>query len=94
MSIQAESFEHMSQGQRVDAALEMAAKKFNCQPWELQWSSWLHTFGSTSGPRGGLAGQAFTTFRVFGFTAPDGTSKQYCAGIWQDWDMACGGWGA
>jgi len=55
----------------------------------IQWWSWPEVFPSTSGPGGGIGGQAMTTFQVFGFRCDhhrDGLL--YCGGHWRLWRRA------
>lgn len=71
--------------QVFEAPIMEAATKLGCQPHEVDWWSWPEVFGSTSGPRNGIGGQALTTFQVFGFEGPDGKQILCCAGIWKLW---------
>lgn len=91
-----DSFEHQTQGERLDAIMKEAAVKLGCQVSDLRWQSWIHSFGTTAGPRKGtIAGQAFTQFQVYGFefNAPDGLmTTKYCAGQWAPWDGKLKGW--
>lgn len=59
-----------------------AADKLGGEVW--QWYSWPEVFGSTSGPRGGIGGQAMTTFQVYGFIGHD-DALMYCGGVWRRW---------
>ena len=60
---------------------------------EVTWYSWPCAFPSTSGPRGGIGGQAITTFQVFGFEGgPEMKRIKYCGGIWRPWDGVPNGW--
>lgn len=52
---------------------------------------WLHSFPSTTGPRGGLGGMSFTTFQVVGFAFGDNRVK-WCADVWRKWDGTPQGW--
>lgn len=52
------------------------------------FTTWLHTFSSTSGPHSGaLAACRMTSFRVYGL----GETK-YCDGVTKSWDGTTGGW--
>ena len=53
----------------VDDLIAFVADKAGCSVDEVTWYSWPQVFGSTSGPRGGISGQAVTTFQVYAFTA-------------------------
>jgi hypothetical protein len=85
--------ESMTEGEKLNYHLWLAAEKLGCSAYIIRWQSWLHSFGTTSGPRGGIAGQAFTTFRVYGFENTEtGLMVKYCAGIWKEWDGRSEGW--
>lgn len=62
-----------------------AAELLECNHEEMHWWSWPQVFGSTAGPRGGIAGQTMTTFQVFGFS-DDVKAVKYCGGVWKKWD--------
>lgn len=86
-------FENMTEGDKLVAHLKLAAEKLGCREWDIRWESWLHSFGTTAGPRKGIAGQAFTPFRVYGFeNMENGEKIKYCAGIWAAWDGRTEGW--
>lgn len=73
----------------VDELLLFIAEKAGCSTKEVTWYSWPQAFGSTSGPRGGISGQAVTTFQVYAFTAHgknESVRAKYCHGIWRHWD--------
>lgn len=69
----------------LQALLIEAARLLGCSVDELEWWSWPQVFGSTSGPRGGIGGQAMTAFQVFGFS-DGGNAVKYCGGVWRKWD--------
>jgi len=69
-----------------DTAAELLNKKFATAlsefqliPDELVYCSWPETFGSTSGPFGGIGGQALTEFRMEAWTA-SGYAVIFCGG--------------
>jgi hypothetical protein len=51
----------------------------------LSYYAWPETFGSTSGPRGGIGGQAMTTFTIEVWVS-DNATLYLCAGMysWRD----------
>ena len=73
----------------LGSIIAQAAEKLGIKVRELDWFSWPQVFGSTSGPHGGISGQAMTTFQVYGFrpdfqvTPYDGLL--YCDGKWKNW---------
>lgn len=73
-------------GMDVSTAFIDAAYRLKCSSHELEMYSWPETFSSTSGPRNGLGGQAFTTFQVYAFRR-EGNVKgiKRCAGISKEW---------
>ena len=73
----------------VDQLIIEAAKRLKCHAYEVEWYSWPETFASTSGPRGGIGGQAISTFQVYGFTNGV-TYLKACAGFWKPWDGVMG----
>lgn len=74
--------------------LTQAAIQLNCSRDNLMWRTWMHTFPTTGGPaKGGLHGQAFSTFQVYGFEdSKTGKRVKYCARLWADWDGVPKGW--
>lgn len=77
----------MSEAVNVGHLLDMAAEKMGCHKLELSWWCWPQTFGNTSGPRGGIGGQAMTEFQVFAFKHHwSGAQLKWCAGVWKEWD--------
>lgn len=73
----------------IDDLIAFIADKAGCSVDEVTWYSWPQVFGSTSGPRGGISGQAVTTFQVYAFTAhgsKESVRTKYCGGIWRHWN--------
>lgn len=51
--------------------------------YDIAFYAWPYTFGSTSGPRGGIGGQAMTTFTIFAWVCDDiGPTVFTCAGMY------------
>lgn len=69
----------------VSDMLAFAAEKLGLEEDHLQWFSWPEVFGSTSGPHGGISGQAMTTFQVFGFHDGGVRGLLCCADRWRVW---------
>ena len=64
--------------------LKEAAEKLDTETQFISWYSWPETFGSTAGPRGGIGGQAMTTFQVHGFIGQE-KALMWCCGVWRWW---------
>lgn len=73
----------------IDELLDEAATRLGCTADLIEWSAWPLVFGSTSGPRGGVGGQAMTTFQCVGFSY-NGTYIKYCGGVWKSWSGLIG----
>jgi hypothetical protein len=59
-------------------------KKKNIQYYDLSYFAWPQVFGSTTGPNGGIGGQAMSSFTIEAFVANENgptvyaCSNQYC----------------
>jgi hypothetical protein len=53
-------------------------------PDAVEWIAWPEVFSSTSGPHGGIGGQAITAFQVYGFRGGN-HAMMCCAGKWRRW---------
>jgi len=76
-------------GELLQRLISNVAEMVGCQVDMVDWYAWPHTFSSTSGPRGGGAGQACTTFQVYAFIAEGRLGylrSKYCHGVWQEWN--------
>lgn len=73
-----------SDGNAPHDLLEDAAEKLGTEARFINWYSWPEVFGSTAGPRGGIGGQAMTTFQVYGFIGHE-KAVMYCGGVWRWW---------
>lgn len=70
----------------IDDLLRIIADTEACYAGDITWYSWPEAFPSTSGPHGGIGGQAITIFQVFAFRTPDGKTTKCCDGIWKSWN--------
>lgn len=73
----------------LDDLIKFVAEKAGCSERDVAWYSWPQVFGSTSGPRGGIAGQVVTTFQVYAFTAhgsKESVRIKHCHGVWKRWN--------
>lgn len=61
--------------------IKQAGEYLECPEKYIEWYSWPETFGSTSGPHGGIGGQTMTSFQVFGFRGPDGAMLCYAVQV-------------
>ena len=53
-------------------------------PDRLEFHGWTETFSSTSGPCGGIGGQAMTSFDVIAFVCPlSGKAILFCSNVWK-----------
>lgn len=64
-----------------------AAYYCECPIDELEMFSWPESFGSTSGPRGGIGGHTITSFQVYAFRETGKAEGfKYCSGVRQKWN--------
>ena len=70
----------------IEELLRQVSEREKCDPEDISWWSWPEMFPTTSGPHGGISGQAITKFQVFGFEPPSGKRQKFCAGVWRHWD--------
>lgn len=71
----------------VDKLIEELNSKYKIV--DLEWYSWPESFGSTSGPRGGIGGCMITRFQVYAFeiyTEEEYLTLKWCGGVWKKWD--------
>jgi len=57
-----------------------AAEELNCNENELEYWAWPQVYGSTTGPFGGLGGQALTTFTIEAWHNGAGKAVLFCQG--------------
>lgn len=50
---------------------KQAAARLGCDYYDLDYYAWPQTFGSTTGPFGGIGGQSMTTFTIEAWTNGD-----------------------
>ena len=81
------------QWERLTGIINEAAKRLDANPEDLMVWSWPEIFGNTSGPHGGVGGQAITTFQVVAFQTNNGPNMiKWCDGVWKKWDGYTQSW--
>ena len=70
----------------LDSLLEEAERQTGINQTRFHFYAWPQLFSSTAGPHKGMAGQAMTTFLVYGFTTNNKTGLLHCAGLWKKVD--------
>jgi len=67
----------------LEEVREKAAELLSVDVEELELFAWEQTFANTTGPHGGLGGQALTKATVFVFKDFKGNYIAYCQGVFK-----------
>lgn len=73
--------------ERMQEYSQEASKRLDTPTTQIEYHCWPEYFGTCSGPRGGISGQAITRFQIFGFySTVNDKAVKCCDGVWKDWN--------
>ena len=67
----------------VEAIRKEAAQQLGTHPDDLEYFAWEQVFPNTTGPKGGIGGQALTKATIYAFrSSASGRAIVYSCGVW------------